>query len=757
MPLNRFLFLVFFISGFCGLLYQIIWLRMAFAAFGIITPVISVIVSVFMLGLSIGSWLGGKWVESAAARSGRSAITYYGIIEFIIGIGAFLVPLLFSIGENALLSLGEADSTRYLLFSAAAITVAILPWCICMGATFPTMMAFVRELEQGQKESFSFLYVANVLGAACGAAVTALVLVEIMGFSGTLYLGAGFNLSISVAALLMGREYAGVRRAETSSATAERPAPLPGAPSAMLTVAVLFVTGFSSMALEVVWTRAFTPVMHTTIYAFAALLVTYLVATWIGSVRYRKHLRRNEVMPLGQVMGYLAVSAFLPIVLNDADFRPHPFVVCLSIMPLCGFLGYLTPHLIDAYSAGHPEHAGKVYAVNILGCILGPLFAGYMILPSMGTKGAMILLGAPFVVLFFITYKTWTTDALQRLLCAVGAVALFLISAGWTKGLEDATLDPGAVVRRDHTATVLCEGKGMNRMLYVNGIGITKMTTICKVMAHWPAVHLPEKPKNVLVICFGMGTTYRSAMRWDADVTAVELVPSVRDVFGFFHADAEALLANPKGRVIIDDGRRFLKRTTQKFDIISIDPPPPVEAAGSSLLYSKEMYDLIKMRLSEDGILQQWFPKGDVSSGQAAGRAIAQSFPYVRSWIGIEGWGLHFLASMKPLPVMKVEEIIAKMPPAVQADLVEWYPPQVDAKKAIERLVTQEFSMKEIVHPEPSVVITDDRPFNEYYVLRRYFGYPLGATLAPTIVAIIACGLIVALVCYRPRKAPPSP
>jgi predicted membrane-bound spermidine synthase len=87
MPLRRFLFLAFFISGFCGLLYQIIWLRIAFASFGVITPVVSVIVSVFMLGLSIGSWLAGKWLASASLQGGRSAIVYYGIIEFAIGVG----------------------------------------------------------------------------------------------------------------------------------------------------------------------------------------------------------------------------------------------------------------------------------------------------------------------------------------------------------------------------------------------------------------------------------------------------------------------------------------------------------------------------------------------------------------------------------------------------------------------------------------------------------------------------------------------
>jgi len=202
---NRFLFSVFFISGFCGLLYQIVWLRMALAAFGLITPVVSVVVSVFMLGLSLGSWLGGKWVERAVAWSERSALVYYGVIELMIGAGAFVVPFLFSLGEKILLRLGETGSVAYLLGSAVAIAISLLPWCIFMGATFPAMMAFVRQLG-GETSSFSFLYVANVLGAAFGAASTAIALVEMLGFSTTLRLGAALNLGIALTCVLVGKE-----------------------------------------------------------------------------------------------------------------------------------------------------------------------------------------------------------------------------------------------------------------------------------------------------------------------------------------------------------------------------------------------------------------------------------------------------------------------------------------------------------------------------------------------------------------------
>src|SRR5436853_2859322 len=95
---HKLLFLLFFISGFCGLLYQLVWVRLAFASFGVITPVLSVVISVFMLGLSLGSWLGGKVIMPLKARTKISAIYFYALAELIIGIGAFAVPKLFLIG-----------------------------------------------------------------------------------------------------------------------------------------------------------------------------------------------------------------------------------------------------------------------------------------------------------------------------------------------------------------------------------------------------------------------------------------------------------------------------------------------------------------------------------------------------------------------------------------------------------------------------------------------------------------------------------
>ena len=142
---------------------------MAFASFGIITPVLSVVLSVFMLGLSVGAWAGGRLVGPWVRKTGWSAAYFYAGAELMIGLGgAFAVPKLFRLGEYCLLSAGQTNSFDYLFLSALVLAISIFPWCMFMGATFPLMMAYVREWDENNQESFSYLYLANVLGAMSG-------------------------------------------------------------------------------------------------------------------------------------------------------------------------------------------------------------------------------------------------------------------------------------------------------------------------------------------------------------------------------------------------------------------------------------------------------------------------------------------------------------------------------------------------------------------------------------------------------------
>jgi predicted membrane-bound spermidine synthase len=240
---KRRLYLLFFVSGFCSLVYQMVWTRLAFASFGIITPVLSVVLSVFMLGLSVGAWAGGRIIPCLVRKTGLSAIFFYGGAELIIGVGAFATPALFALGQQGLLAVGQADSFRYLFLSALVLAVSILPWCLCMGATFPWMMAYVREEEAHNADSFSYLYYANVLGAMTGTILTALVLVETLGFHRTLALAAAGNFAIAALAADIGWKARAKARAPASAAPAPEVSPSGPAGGGLIRW-ILFTTGF---------------------------------------------------------------------------------------------------------------------------------------------------------------------------------------------------------------------------------------------------------------------------------------------------------------------------------------------------------------------------------------------------------------------------------------------------------------------------------------------------------------------------------
>jgi spermidine synthase len=729
--MTRRMFVFFLVSGFCSLAYEVTWLRLAMAGFGVTTPLVSIVLAVFMGGLGLGSWLGGNATRALEQRGAGAALRGYALAESLIAIGGLAVPYELQYGQSLLTRFGDQvawGSATHHLAAAAWVTLTFLPFCAAMGATFPLGIAALRRAAPERSErSFSFLYGANTIGAAIGALVSAFVLIELLGFRGTGRALAALNGLIAAGAfasswVASGRGW----RADAPPATRSDPIASPITP-ALATPWLLFTTGLVSMGMEVVWVRQFSPFLGTVVYAFAAILAIYLGATFAGAIAYRRWSWTGSAdrARLAAIWSAALVCGLLPLLCADPRIAAaDSFAIGLArlapgIAPFCAVVGFLTPMLVDQWSRGDPRRAGSVYAVNIIGCVAGPLLASFVLLPWLGERWSLLALSAPLAA----------TAAILTLRAAGGSARAFLVAAGaLSAGIVMATVDfedvhPEKVVRRDYAATVIAAKNETGRLdLYVNGIGMTRLTTIAKMMVHVPLAHLAHPPRHVLVICMGMGTSFRSSLSWSVPTTVVELIPSVAAVFPYFHDDAERVLATPGARIVIDDGRRFLERSGEQFDVVTIDPPPPVEAAGSSLLYSREFYDVIKRRLAPGGILQQWFPGGDPAILSSITKALQESFPHVRVFPSIFGWGFHFLASMEPIPVLDPATLAGRLPPAAATDLVEWYPNQLPVL-FFERMLDYEFepsALANIVSDAPP--LADDRPFNEYFFLRWLSG-----------------------------------
>ena len=714
-------FTFFLISGFCSILYEVVWLRLAMAQFGVTSALASIVISVFMAGLGLGSWGSGRLIRNYDNRVRVPALRIYALAELLIGISALLVPYQLLCGRRLLEWTGASSSWAYYLGSGIWIALTLVPWCACMGATIPVAMLAIRRWDpERSQRSFSYLYLSNVLGAVIGATFP-LLLIELYGFRDTLKIGAACNglLALSAMSLSLGRTES-EPSGPVKAAPAMRDAASQVSSHGNRPLALLFLTGLTSIGMEVVWIRQFTPYLGTVVYAFASILATYLVSTFIGLQIYRLWSRRNR-REGNLIWVLLGLFALLPLLAANPGIHISRLLrLIVGIAPFSGVLGFLTPLLVDRWSVGDPAKAGKAYAVNVLGCILGPLLSGFLLLPLISERWVLFVFSLPWLLMAVRP----AGPSGKRLDWQAGvsyAVVLSALALVFSQKSYEDQFGHGEVLR-DNTATIVAMGEGRNKHLWVNGVGITGLTPITKFMAHLPLSFLDHPPKNALVVCFGMGTTYRSLMSWDIPVTAVELVPSVPRVFGYFHADGPALLRSPLSDVVIDDGRRYLERTHEQYDVITIVPPPPVQAAGSSLLYSKEFYAIIRRRLRPGGILQQWLPGGDAVVRASVARALKESLPYLRVFHSVEGWGYHFLASESPVPAPTAAELAGRLPAKAATDLLEWGP-ETTPEGQFADVLKREISLDELIQQAPAAsALRDDRPVNEYYLIRRRSG-----------------------------------
>lgn len=720
-------FCFFLLSGFCSILYEIVWLRIAMAQFGVTTAMVSLVLSAFMVGLGLGSWGSGIVVRKYGTRAQFPALRLYALLELLIGLSAIAVPRELLWGRELFMkTVREMSlaSSAYYLPSGIWLAITLVPWCMCMGATFPFAMAAIgKDRNPKAAKSFSYLYLANVLGATAGAAIP-LFLIELFGFQGTLHIGAILNLLLAASAFSLSLVPKPSPAAGTLNETRATPKSSQSEffPDKAL-LWLLFGTGLTSMGAEVVWVRLYTPSLSTVVYAFAAILGLYLIAMDLGSWFYRR-TNRNDILESGLLWILLGFSVLVAFLSADPRVRvPAILRVVLGIMPFSWMVGFITPALVDRFSHGDSDRAGRAYAINIVGCVLGPLVSGFLLLPLAGERLALCAFALPWFVVglkyrprFTLSFRNVAGSpyVLSSCILLLGSVAV----AFSTKGFEE-QYEPREV-RRDSTATTVATGSSrIGKRLLVNGVGITNLTPITKMMVHMPNAFLPRPPRKGLVICFGMGTTHLSMLSWGIDSTAVELVPSVPGLVTFFHPNAAELMKSPLSHVVIDDGRFYLERSSEHYDVITIDPPPPVEAAGSSLLYSKEFYNTARQHLSPDGILQQWLPLGDSTVVASVARALKESFAYVRVFHSVEGWGFHFLASMTPIPHLSASELAEKLPPAAARDLMEWGPAS-SPQEQFELVLSHEVSLDALIQQAPNApALQDDRPVNEYFLLRR--------------------------------------
>jgi spermidine synthase len=622
-----------------------------------------------------------------------------------------------------------------------------------MGGTLPILTACLVKQDARFGRSLSGLYGWNTLGAVAGVLLSGFVTIGWFGEQGTVYLGVAGNLVVALTAYWV---YRGDLRTDllrggppAQAPTAEKTGVSYSARTRRAVLAVFAASGFTALAYEVIWTRQLILFLETSVYAFSGMLAVFLCGIALGSMALRGRLDRLA-SPLN-LFALLELGVGLLSVLNLYLYQPLDDVpaagvlaTVLLVFPMTFLFGMIFPLTALCYTqdpAKTGSSVGSLYCANTVGSILGSLLTGFWLVPYLGSTHTIIVLASVNVGLGLLLLALERGATAMPRLAAAPMVLVFVTAAVVAFGSDPflAAVEKRAMKGpqgqpQSRNCTVYYNKEGLEgtitafsrkdgKKLWINGMGMTGLCIETKLMAHLPLMYA-EEPQEFLVICFGMGTTFRSAALYpNLKVTAVELVPEVFDTFRYYHSDAEQVKNKPNVRLIVDDGRNTLLFSNKKYDVISVDPAPPTWSAGTVNLYSREFFVLCKSRLTRGGVMCLWFPHTEKDTEFALVRTFREVFENATAWKSPRRVGIYLIAPMRVVPK---EELAAKMrrafaQPEIRADLLE-YDKTCATPEQLQRLFWLDSDVIR-TYAATGALITDNDPYTEFTLGRRLRRY----------------------------------
>ena len=697
---------LFFFSGACALIYQITWMRLFRLAMGNTVFTSATVLTAFMAGLALGSWLAGRLAD----RTGRP-LRAYAYLEVLIGLcGLAMIPAFNALepvygwlyrgldGTGLWLGVGR------FLVSAALL---VLPTTL-MGATLPLLSRFTTQRLASMGRDLGRLYALNTLGAALGAALTGFLLVPALGVQTTLWAAAGGNLLIGALAFVLpdaSSASASADEPSANSAESSKPAPSRGDLAALW---ALGLTGFASMIYEVSWTRTLSLLIGSSVYAFTLMLVAFICGLGLGSMvlagwidRRPRLFRTLALLELAVGLTALMVEplfGLLPLAVVELVNRYagsfgllhlSEFLLAFGLMFLPTFaVGGIFPAAAKLYTrhlATVGKSVGDAYAANTLGAVLGAFAGGFLLIPLIGVQAS--ILAATALNIGLGIYFLWRDGLLSRPLFRVLAPGLLLLPlAVWRLPAWDVALLNSApyLYAGQYQSAARIAGQGMahaigqdRRLLYAEE-GMTATATVWdlrgerfmrvngKVIAssqgkdlrsHSLLAHLPlllhEDPQQVLIIGLGCGISLGAAQRHPVTaIDCVELSPEVVEATELFSEVNQDALADPRTRMIVGDGRNHLALAEGRYDVI-ISQPSSLWIAGMADLFTREFFHDCRQKLAPEGLVGVWLQAYalEPEDVQTIVATFADAFPHVALWELMPGIDYLLVGSAAPVEV----------------------------------------------------------------------------------------------------------
>ena len=639
-------FAFFFVSGFCGLLYEVVWIRVAGSVIGNTTYAIGTVVGVFMGGLAIGAAWGGR---AADRRSGAELLRLYGLLEAGIALSALLVPFLLAASGPLFRVLWSAVGEVTVLYAAIrALLVAallIIPTTL-MGATLPVLSRHFSASALSAPDEAGRVYAVNTLGGVAGTLAAGFWLIPSFGLRITTAVAIALNGAIAVAALLLARG----KKGELLPAAPEGP------PPRRLALWVALASGFISMAYEVAWIRSLVLGLGSTVHAFTLILATFILGLALGSSAGARVLGRirDPIGALAVVQGLIGIASviLLPFLgeiplhvarqveswkaAEGSAFGTQVTVIALFILVPTFLMGAAFPLLCRLAVGGDAtvgRAIGAVYAWNTVGCIAGSVLVSFLVLPGIGPSATI----RAAVTLNAILSAVLLLSRAPRIVEAAIAPGILAVAAWVVPGWDLQVIASGAFLNGETYVARTREGEetleramgrhpivahfwdsyglvtvheegGGTRSLRVNGkpdaSTMDDMPTQL-LLGHLPLLHHPA-PRRAMLIGLGCGVTLGAMAQHPLErIDCLEISSAVMKAAGHFESVNGGVLHDPRVRATVGDGRNAIRFGRDPYDVI-VSEPSNLWISGMAGLFTRDFFEEAARRLGPQGIFCQW-------------------------------------------------------------------------------------------------------------------------------------------------------
>lgn len=677
-----------FLSGAAALVYQVVWVRQLSLIVGAEIYSITVAVSAFFAGLAAGGALLGR-----VADRWKHPLLLYCMLESGVALAGMAATIALSRSAGAFVALESqaglmAWGLPFLLVGAPAFL---------MGGTLPVAVRWLAVAASHVAKAGGWAYAANTAGGIAGALLGSFVLMPRLGIRGTALVAALFN--IAAAGMALGLD----RRSGTGTIPGKNIGVAdPSSTGSRIAGALYAIAGGIALGYEVVWSQAMAQFLSTRVFAFSVVLATYLAGLVVGSAFYVRFSGRVRD-PWG-VFGLLISAAGVVALLEIAGLGLWQLHVqteagnlalaatgsefarmCVQfLIASVGVVFVPTVLLGAAFPAAlqltaRRERTGRdvgvVLALNTAGGIAGTLVTGFLLVPSLGLVRTLGLLAVAAATVGALAVLLGSNVG-RKLRVAVFSLGLIAVAAGVLTPQDRlarlllTTRGGGALLfyqeSRGATVAVAQQRSGDNafRRLYIQGVSNSgdAMPSLryMRLQAMLPLLIHRGEPKSALVIGFGTGITAGAVLHYPGleRRVCVELLPAVVHAGDLFPENYKAG-SDPGMQIRISDGRHELLRSSERYDLITLEPPPP-SAQGVANLYSVDFYRLASRHLEPNGLFAQWLPLATQNDEDTRSlvRSFLDAFPYATLW-STEMHEMLLVGSLQPIE-LEANEIIRR-------------------------------------------------------------------------------------------------